>query len=59
MEGKEIFNWWDTAWPCGEFSDTVMFASQDLHVVICQEKKKKMIWTVKDSDGAETRTDRG
>lgn len=36
-----------------------MFAGQDLHVVICQEKREKTVRTEKDGDGAETRTDRG
>lgn len=59
MEGKEIFNGWDSARTCGKFSDTVMFAGQDLHVVICQEKREKTEWSEKDGGGAETRTDRG
>lgn len=41
MEGKEIFDGRDATWTCGEFPDTVVFAGQDLHVVICQEKKEK------------------
>ena len=43
MEGKEIFDGRDTARTRGEFSDTVMFAGQDLHVVICQEKRKRIV----------------
>lgn len=55
MEGKEIFDGRDPARTRGELSDTVVFAGQDLHVVICQEKREKVVWAEKDGDGAETR----
>lgn len=49
VEGKEVFDGWDAAWARGEFSDTVVFAGQDLHVVIWWEKER--------SDDAGTSTD--
>lgn len=43
MEGKEVFDGRDPARTRGELSDTVVFAGQDLHVVICQEKREKLV----------------
>jgi len=58
VEGKKIFDGRDTARTRGELSDAVVFAGQDLHVVICQEKEQ-MVRTEKDGDGAETMANRG
>lgn len=42
MEGKEVFDGRDAARARGQLPDTVVLAGQDLHVVICQEKREKV-----------------
>lgn len=40
MEGKEVFDGRDAARARGQLPDTVVLTGQDLHVVICQEKRE-------------------
>lgn len=43
MEGEEVFDGRDPSRARGELPHTVVLAGQDLHVVICQGKREKVV----------------